>query len=96
MGKGVSSENLAGRVGIFVAFMTVAVTAINGVPHFLALHGKEPYVAYEIERSQMLYPEDADRHAIRRLLGEQQIPDAFATISLSNRGDIPAQKVHGI
>lgn len=93
MGKGVSSENLAVRVGILVAFMTVAVTAINGVPAFLALYGKEPYVAYEIGRSQMLYPEDADRQAIRRLLGERRIPDAFATMSLSNRGDIPAQKV---
>lgn len=41
----------------------------------------------------MLYPHDADRYAIRNLLGERGIPDAFATLSLSNRGDIAAQEV---
>ena len=56
MGKEDSSQSFAGRVGIVLMVATLVITGINGIPAFLALHGKEPYIAYEIGRSQMLYP----------------------------------------
>lgn len=93
MGKGDSQHGLAGRVGITLAILTLITTVITSIPPFLALRGKEPYVVYEVGQSQMLYPQDADRRGIRKLLSEQSIPDAFETLSLSNRGDIASKEV---
>ena len=86
-------SSIANRVGLTLAAVTIIVTAINGIPPFLALRGKEPYVAYEIERVKMLYPDDANQTTIRELLRSQKIPDAFSSVSLSNRGDVSAREV---
>ena len=86
-------NSIAGRIATILAVLTLVITALNSIPPFMALRGKEPYVVYTVGGSQMLYPQDADRAAIRRLLQEESIPDAFATLSLSNRGDVAAQDV---
>lgn len=93
MGSNKPQQNYAGRIAAILAVLTVVITVINSIPPFMALRGKEPYVVYSVGRSQMLYPKDADRQAIRKLLREQSIPDAFATLSLSNRGDVIAKDV---
>ena len=80
-------------MGIVLAFATLIVTAINGIPAYLSIKGKEPYVVYDVNQAQMLYPSDADKTSIRDLLTEKGIPDTFSTLTLSNRGDLAAKEV---
>src|SRR4051812_25170608 len=93
MAESTVAGNTAGKIALTIAFFTLVVTGINGLPAFMALHGQEPYVAYEVESAQMTYPDDADRGAIRQLLSSNRIPDAFVSITLSNRGDVSAREV---
>lgn len=93
MAESAGSSGTAARLGLVLGALTMLATALNAIPAFLALRGHEPHVVYQVDRAQMLYPQDADRSAIRKLLRENRIPDAFVSVVLSNRGDAPAREV---
>jgi hypothetical protein len=73
--------------------LTLVITAVNGVPPFLALRTRAPTVLFETTYSQMVYPAGANRAAIASALHQNGLPDAFARLGLSNRGDERADEV---
>lgn len=83
----------ASRLGLVLSVLSVLIALISAIPSFLALRAREPHVVYSASRAQMLYPRHADRDAIKALLKERAIPDAYAELALSNRGDQPAKEV---
>src|SRR5438045_8596669 len=93
MSEGVEKSSVATKIGIALAAITIVVSIANGIPAFLAMRGKEPYVVYETSNSSMLYPAGLDREAIHSLLSEKNIPDAFGSLLLANRGDIAAKEI---
>jgi hypothetical protein len=93
MAESDTSSSRVDRLGLSLAVGTLLVTAVTALPSFLSLRGKEPYVAYQLNRTEMLYPADANPAAVRTLLEQNGIPDASLVIRISNRGDVPAERV---
>jgi hypothetical protein len=72
---------------------TLLVAAIAAIPSFYSTFGQQPRVYYSVAEQRIALPSDVDAARVTKLLEENGIPDATASLRIVNQGGAVAKEI---